>query len=160
MTAQRDRATIPKGLKVLAPPARALAVARDAELGGLGLNFADVPEQLDATGRAKWQHLAKEYEQNPTRFREGDRMAVTAYCMWSSLYLAAAADIKQRGAVVEGRSAEDRGRTVRNPYVQFAREASQQLRYWCRELGLTPDSRGRLGLADGETPEDTDNPFA
>jgi P27 family predicted phage terminase small subunit len=88
-------------------------------------------------------------------------MAVTAYCMWSSMYLRAAADIKARGPVVEGRSSADRAQTVRNPFVQFARESSQQLRYWARELGLTPDARVRIGLADaGDDKSDEDNPFA
>lgn len=159
MAAKRDL-KIPEGLRIIPPAKRALAVARDAELGGLGLDFADVPEQLDDAGRARWDHLAKEYANNPTRFREGDRMAVTAYCIWSSMYLRACQDIKERGQVVEGRSSADRGQTVRNPYVQFAREASQQLRYWARELGLTPDARGRLGLPEGDGTPDEENPFA
>lgn len=35
------------------------------------------------------------------------------------------------------------------------RDASQQLRYWARELGLTPDSRARQGL-QMEQPENDD----
>ncbi|WP_332758915.1 phage terminase small subunit P27 family [Streptomyces sp. MT206] len=160
MAAQRDM-KIPKGLRILGPAQRSLTVAKDAELGGLGLDFGVVPEQLDEAGRTRWEHLAREYSGNPTRFREGDRMAVTAYCMWSSLYLMASQDIKERGPVVEGRSSADRNQAVRNPHVQFAREASQQLRYWARELGLTPDARVRIGLADtADEGQGDDNPFA
>ncbi|MGH3920760.1 MAG: P27 family phage terminase small subunit [Pseudonocardiaceae bacterium] len=65
------------------------------------------------------------------------------------------------GPVVEGRSDKDRGRMVKNPATVAMREAATQLRYWCRELALTPDARGRTGIKDADpNREDGDNPFA
>ena len=39
---------------------------------------------------------------------------------------------------------------MKNPAVQILRNASVQMLRWCRELGFTPDSRGRIdvNLAD------------
>ncbi|MFG2413316.1 phage terminase small subunit P27 family [Streptomyces goshikiensis] len=156
-----DALKIPKGLNLL-PPKKALALAKDAEIGGLGIDWADQPEILDAAGLAEWGRLATVYAHDATRFREGERAAITAYCSWWSAFAAAAEDVRDRGPVVEGRSDMDRGRTVKNPATVAMREASQQLRYWARELGLTTDARVRIGLADqgDDKTSDDDNPFA
>ncbi|MFJ4879348.1 phage terminase small subunit P27 family [Streptomyces sp. NPDC088745] len=150
---------IPAGLKIL-PPKTALAVAKDAEIGGLGLDWSARPDLLDADGLALWDDLAERFAQQATRFREGEREAVIAYCCWWSAFAAAQRDLMTRGPVVEGRSDMDRGRMVKNPASVAMREASQQFRYWARELGLTTDARVRIGLADQGEPNDDDNPFA
>jgi P27 family predicted phage terminase small subunit len=154
-----DALKIPPGLKIL-PPKAALAIAKDAEIGGLGLDWTDRPDLLDETGLALWESLAERFAQQATRFREGEREAVIAYCAWWSAFAAAQRDLRDRGPVVEGRSDMDRGRLVKNPSSVAMREASQQLRYWARELGLTTDARVRIGLADaGDDQHDDDNPF-
>jgi P27 family predicted phage terminase small subunit len=137
-------------------------VAKDAEIGGLGLDWSVQPDMLDAAGLAEWERLAVVYANDATRFREGERAALTAYCSYWSAFSGAACDVRDRGPVVEGRSDMDRGRMVKNPATVAMREASQQLRYWARELGLTPDARVRIGLADQDDrmPEDDSNPFA
>lgn len=126
---------------------------------GLGLDWTDVPEQLSEAGRAEWQHLARQHASFPQRLRETDRAAVIAYCSWWSAFDAAQRDIAERGALVSGRSSADEARgsagLVKNPSVAAMRDASQQLRYWARELGLTPDSRARQGLQI-EPPEEDD----
>ena len=152
---------IPDGLRVL-PPAKTLAVAKDAVIGGLGLDWSDRPDMLDEAGLAEWDRLAAVYANDATRFREGERAAITAYCSYWSAFSAAARDVRDRGPVVEGRSDMDRGRLVKNPATVAMREASQQLRYWARELGLTTDARVRIGLADAGDDKGSDdgNPFA
>ena len=139
------------GLK-LRPSLAVVPDEHEARVGGIGLDFEDVPAMLDADGRAEWHRLAGIYERTPTRFREGDRAAVTAYCAYFAAFRQAAADVAERGTVVEGRSARDRGRMVKNPATVAMREASTQLRYWARELGLTPDARGRAGIREAEPP--------
>ena len=95
------------------------------------------------------------------RFREGDRAALTAYAVYYSVFMHAAEDVARHGPVVESRSDKDRGRMVKNPATVAMREAATQLRYWCRELALTPDSRGRIGITDIDPKrDDIDNPFA
>ncbi|MET9617547.1 phage terminase small subunit P27 family [Kitasatospora indigofera] len=149
----------PPGLKLLHRSAAA-PVARDAEVGGLGLDWTITPDILDQVGLTEWRRLAEAYRMTPVRFREGDRAAVAAYCSWWSAFAVAAADVRDRGPVVEGRSDHDRGRLVKNPATVAMREASQQLRYWARELGLTVDARVRIGLADQVEQDDDDNPFS
>lgn len=123
---------------------------RDARIGGVGLDWGDVPPVLDEHGRGEWFRLAAVYEGQPTRFREGDRVAVLAYCAFSAAFQAAVADVAKRGPVVTGRSAKDRGRVVKNPATVAMREAAVQLRFWARELGLTPDARGRIGVDEAD----------
>ncbi|MET7431968.1 phage terminase small subunit P27 family [Streptomyces flaveolus] len=160
MPARRTDPKIPKGLKIKAAEP-ALRLAKEAEIGGLGLDWADRPDILDAAGLTEWDRLASVYAHDATRFREGERAAVTAYCAYWSAFQAAQRDVRDRGPVVEGRSDMDRGRLVKNPATVAMREASTQLRYWARELGLTTDARVRIGLADaGEQKNDDDNPFA
>lgn len=159
MTARRT----PQGLK-LAPGSgdpRITAVAKDARLAGLGIDWSTVPSVLDEAGRTEWQRLSRVFEPDPTRFREGDRAALVGYCCYWSAFLLAAEDVARNGPVVEGRSDKDRGRMVKNPATVAMREAATQLRYWCRELALTPDSRGRTGITDTDPGrDDADNPFA
>ncbi|QKV94226.1 phage terminase small subunit P27 family [Streptomyces sp. NA02950] len=150
----------PKGLKLIERKP-ALRVAKEAEIGGLGLDWSNRPGVLDEAGLTEWDRLAEVYAMDATRFREGERAALVAYCSWWSAFASAAADVRDRGPVVEGRSDMDRGRMVKNPATVAMREASQQLRYWARELGLTTDARVRIGLADTDDQgQDDDNPFA
>jgi P27 family predicted phage terminase small subunit len=148
-------------LKVLAPDAAAAEFVRDAAVGGAGLNFDDVPAVLDEAARAEWQRLGEVYAAAETRFREGDRAALVAYCAYWSGFLAAAQDVSTNGPVVPGRSDKDRGRLVKNPATVAMRECATQLRHWARELGLTPDARGRIGVSDDpRRAADAGNPFA
>jgi P27 family predicted phage terminase small subunit len=127
---------------------------QDSRVGGLGLDFDDLPEMLDDRGRAEWVRLGAVFADQPTRFREGDRSILVAYCLSWSLYLAAAAELASDGLLVTGRSASDRERRVKSPAMVIWTQAGSQLRYLARELGLTPDSRGRMGLKDA--PESAD----
>ncbi len=153
----------PQGLKLLGggPDVAAAELHRDAAVGGTGLDFEVVPAVLDDPARAEWVRLAEVFAGDETRFREGDRAAVVAYCCYWSSFLSAAQDVSTNGAVVAGRSDKDRGRLVKNPATVAMRECATQLRYWARELGLTPDARGRIGvLDDPRRRADEDNPFA
>ncbi len=119
-------------------------------------------EVLDDVARVEWHRLAAVFaEDHPVRFREGDRAAIVAYCAYWSAFVTAAGEVARHGPIVEGRSDKDRGRLVKNPASIAMREAATQLRYWCRELTLTPDARGRTGITDTDTKrDDVDNPFA
>jgi P27 family predicted phage terminase small subunit len=154
----------PRGLKLRGPLRVADDPVVDAKIGGLGLDFAVVPPVLDEAGAVEWRRLAEVFADDETRFREGDRAALTAYCAYWSAFVAAAADVSRNGPVVPGRSEKDQNRLVKNPATVAMREAATQLRYWSRELGLTPDARARMGITDPD-PKDPaerllDNPFA
>lgn len=164
MPARREAVAMraPKGLKIKPHLAVAAAETAAAEIGGMGLDWSTVPTVLDDDGRAEWVRLSEVFDWNQTRFREGDRAAVTAYCAYWSLFVSSTRDVTERGPVVEGRSDKDRGRLVKNPATVAMREAATQVRYWARELGLTPDARGRMGLTDDDKKEtdDADNPYS
>lgn len=129
-------------------------LVNDAKVGGLGLAFDDVPPMLDDRGRAEWSRLGVVFANQPTRFREGDRSILVAYCLAWSIYLGATAELASDGLLVTGRSAPDRERRVKSPAMTVWSQAGSQLRYLSRELGLTPDSRGRMGLKDAPESED------
>lgn len=151
-------------LRLVDVPGAKPAEVAGYETGGRGLDFDDVPEYLDQVARAEWERIGRVYADQPTRFREGDRVAMIAYCTYWSAFQAAVIDVAKRGVMVQGRSESDRARIVKNPALVAQREASTQLRYWARELGLTPDSRGRSGIVEppggGSGGGAEDNPYA
>lgn len=135
--------------------------SKDAELGGLGIDWSDIPPILDEFGRAEWQRLSRVFAHDPVRFREADRAALVAYATYWAAFVRAAENVALRGPVVPGRSDSDRERLVKNPSCTAMREAAVQLRFWIRELALSPDSRGRTGITDTDPKrDDVDNPFA
>lgn len=135
-------------------------LAADARVGGLGLYFDDIPPMLSGAGLAEWERLGVVFEDQPTRFREGDRAVLIAYCATWSLYLSAIEALAEDGLTVQGRSESDRGRQVKNPVLVSLTQLSGQLRFLARECGLSPDSRAKLGLADAGEVEDSWSPFA
>ncbi|NYI41501.1 phage terminase small subunit P27 family [Demequina lutea] len=130
--------------------------ATDARVGGSGLDFEVVPAMLDDAGRAEFVRLGEVFADQPTRFREGDRAILTAYCLTWSLYVMTAAELASTGILVQGRSESDRSRSVKNPALVALTQTSSQLRYLARELGLTPDARGRMGLKDEPSDDDSE----
>lgn len=148
-----------KGLK-LPPALRAVPdVVVDAALAGIGLDWETVPAILGPVARGEWERLGRIFDDQPTRFREGDRAALIAFCLYNAQMLAAAKDIEERGPVVPGRSSKDEERLVKNPSSVAMREASTQMRYWARELGLTPDARSRMRIVEPVAHSQEPNPF-
>lgn len=126
-------------------------------IGGGTLDWDDLPD-IAPVGVAEWQRLAEQFRGDPERFLEGDRQGLVAYCSFWADFDAAARDISENGLTVPGRSSADHGRAVRNPNVAAKREASQQLRLWARELGLTPNARTQMKTSRQPAGEE-DNPF-
>ncbi len=139
----------PPGLKVMRPLAPAPA-AVDVRVGGIGLDWAEVPAVLDETARAEWARLGKVYEHHPVRFREGDRALLAAFCIAWSVYVLAAAELAAAGVLVPGRSVVDKGRDVKSPAMTVWVQAGTQLRHLASALGLSPDARGRSGIRDDD----------
>jgi P27 family predicted phage terminase small subunit len=153
---------IPPGLKLLQHPAkRAADLAVDAKLGGLGLDWESVPDALDDAGRDVWHYLREVYEDDATRFRQGDRAVLVSYCQAVVIRDQAYRDLQAEGLQVEGRSSADRGRQVRHPGFQLWMHSTTAVRQLARELGLTPGARATHGITDDREPaDDPENPFA
>jgi P27 family predicted phage terminase small subunit len=107
---------------------------------------------LPREARAEWRRVVKACAAWPTWLQTVDRAALSAYCTAWATFQAAAKDVAERGPLVPGRSSADQARPalVKNPAVQVVRDAQQALRQWARELGFTPDARGRVDLGDRE----------
>lgn len=74
-----------------------------------------------------------------------DADAFTSYCQWSAVEKDALDDIAARGNLVDG----FRNSKVKNPSMQIARDAGQQLIAIGARFGLTPSDRGQLRLGKG-----------
>jgi P27 family predicted phage terminase small subunit len=111
-------------------------------------NSPEVPEWLPEAARAEWERLIEVCGRYDGWLQQVDRAALSAYCMSWATYEAAAKDVAERGVLVAGRSSADEaaGVRVKNPAVQIARDASISMLKWCKELGFTPDSRGRIDI--------------
>ncbi|MEX2445778.1 MAG: phage terminase small subunit P27 family [Dehalococcoidia bacterium] len=110
---------------------------------------------MDAAAKREWRLVTRACATWPTWLQAVDVAALTAYCVSWSTFLAAAKDVAERGPLVPGRSSADAARDdgpalVKNPSVQIARDAQEQLRKWATVLGFTPDARGKVDLGDYE----------
>ena len=134
---------------------------RDAQLGAVGMDFGVVPGDVAASEVAleEWCRLGETFKAEPTRFREGDRQSVSAYCVSLAVFSTSARALLAEGVTVAGRSAPDRGRVVKSPHLVAWTQASAQLQRWAKENCLTPDSRLRAGLIDGPTEDDDSGVF-
>lgn len=123
------------------------------------LGTPDPPEWLPDAGQDEWRRVVQACSINPGWLQHGDVAMLTAYCATWATWLEAAQDVAARGPLVPGRSSADGGesgpRLVKNPAAQVARDAASQLRYLCRELGFSPDSRAKVdtGTPDGSDPD-------
>lgn len=133
-----------------------------ARLAGDGLDWAEEPADLNDAALAEWRRLGGVFEDNPTRFREGDRHAVIAYCRCSARLAWLEKALDRTGPLVKGRGKGDEDRWVKNPLFSTWNQTQAALRMWARELGLTPDSRHRVGHDDkgNKINDDEGNPFA
>jgi P27 family predicted phage terminase small subunit len=130
------------------------------------LDWSTTPEDLDGRALAEWHRLCGAFDGASGRFREGDRTALVTYCTWVGVFLDASDRVRQRGVLIGGRSSADKARgedagMVKNPAEAIMRNASQQVRYWARELGLTPAARAsmKISVPTSVQAEDPNDPF-
>ena len=106
------------------------------------------PSWLNGEARREWQRVAPKLTALGL-LTELDRTALTAFCVaWAHLREAEAA-VQRDGLTVPGY----RGAPRKHPALTVINQATQQLRAWALELGLTPSARSRLDLPP---PEDDD----
>ncbi|MFN2490371.1 MAG: phage terminase small subunit P27 family [Actinomycetota bacterium] len=122
-------------------------------------NAPNPPTWLPSMAKREWRRvlgLCKRYE---GWLQAVDRAALTGYCSSWAIFEEASKDIAERGVMVTGRSSADKvtGARVKNPAIAVARDAQTSLRYWCRELGFTPDARGKLDLSRFSRPSTLDD---
>lgn len=122
------------------------------------------PSTLGADGRRLWRELLGATDGRPGWLLRTDRPALEQLCSAWDTWAEATRAVRLHGVLVPGRSSADGARgddgaLVKNPAVQVARDAQAAVRAWARELGLTPDSRGRLTLPAAATDVDDEELF-
>lgn len=115
------------------------------------------PTWLDREARAEWKRVVPELERLKL-LKGGARSSLATYCLMWSLYVDAVRDRHARGVTVEVTIIRKDGTEVhkreKNPSVAVELAASQQLRQWCAEFGLTPTAEGRLSIPEGDDGEE------
>lgn len=125
------------------------------------------PTWLSREAKAEWKRVVPGLSRLDLT-KEEDRASLTAYCETWATYKDAIQQVRKTGIVVANRSIRKDGTETtwhtKNPAMAVAERASQQLRMWASEFGLTPSAEGRLagasfGAVEG-SPDDDNNPFA
>jgi len=127
--------------------------AKDAELGGIGLDWDVVPPAMAVEAAVLWAELAAVFTPTPTRFRESDRSLLARYCSVSALADRAERLLFEDGLMVAGRSPSDAGRPVKNPAHQLLRDYTMMQLSLARALALGPVARTRQGIRELEAPD-------
>ncbi|WP_031332842.1 phage terminase small subunit P27 family [Williamsia sp. D3] len=125
------------------------------------------PTWLSREAKAEWKRVVPGLSRLDLT-KEEDRASLTAYCETWATYKDAIQEVRKNGIVVKNHSLRKDGTETtwmtKNPAMAVAERASQQLRMWAGEFGLTPSAEGKLSAAFGAVegaPDDEDaNPFA
>jgi P27 family predicted phage terminase small subunit len=104
------------------------------------------PAHLDASGRAKYYHLARRLSKYGL-FSEADVENLSMLCDAWSIWRQAALDIQKNGITAPLVN----GTTKANPSVLIARDARREIHRLSLEFGMTPAARTRIQV---EEPED------
>ena len=98
------------------------------------------PRHLDKDAKAEWKRISAELIKLGL-LTSVDRAALAGYCQSYSRWVAAELQIAQFGLVVKaGKS----GYPIPSPFVGIANVASEAMRKFCIEFGLTPSSRSKV----------------
>lgn len=139
----KGRKPVPTALKILRgnPGRRALTVGEPKPRSD---DAYPAPEWLDEEARAEWARLEPELVKIGLLTR-ADLPAFAAYCAEVGTFQSAARELAHPTRKLSG------GR--RNLLLGFRRKASQEMRRWAAEFGLTPAARVRL-KSEPPPPED------
>lgn len=159
LTVAPEDGPMPKRRPPYRPDPDPATVARDADLGGVGLDWENVPPSLTGEGLAEWHHLAETFQDQPTRFREADRRALVCYVKAITRLEEVTEVLDTEGFTTAGRSSSDRERLVKHPLLPTLKQFDDSVHRWATQLGLTPAAR-RRGKFDTDVPKtDPTNPF-
>ncbi|MFI6609292.1 phage terminase small subunit P27 family [Streptomyces sp. NPDC050507] len=110
----------------------------------------DPPEWLSETALEEWRRLVPLLVKMRV-LTMADRNALAAYCESYSQFVAATLAVRDGGVLVDSY----RGGVAKNPAVQVARDALEQMNRWGAKFGLSPADRARLSV-DEAPDEDHD----
>lgn len=102
------------------------------------------PPHLSDEARREWGYIVPRLDATGM-LSKLDRTALEVYCDAVATYRAAMAMLNEAGPLVRG----DKGRVVKNPAAQIARDAATTIRLMGSEFGLTPAARERIAMGGG-----------
>jgi P27 family predicted phage terminase small subunit len=113
------------------------------------------PAWLSAAAKAEWKRIVPVLQQLGMA-ASADRAALTAYCQaWAEL------EDATKQLTKEGRTVQAKRGTIAHPIAHPAvarqKAALAALRAYSSEFGLTPASRSRIQLGDGEGRDELDD---
>lgn len=108
----------------------------------------DRPEWLSELAAEEWDRVVPDLIVMGT-VKTADATGLAAYCEAVARLRAALDAVAEHGMIVT----DARGASRRNPAVTMARDASNEIRLWAREFGLTPSARQmqRAGVGPGQS---------
>ncbi len=103
------------------------------------------PSYLPPLAKKEWKRAAKEL--HPLGLlTELDRTGLEAYCQAYSVFIDAVTKLQKHGMLIKAKS----GFPVQSPYLNIANQASEKMRRWLTEFGMTPSGRTRLAIGQAE----------
>ena len=112
----------------------------------------DCPEFLEGEARAEWFRTAAMLS-DMGLLTPADRSALAAYCLCYARWVAAEEQVKKYGTIVKS---PERGFPMKSPYLTVADQALENMRKFMVEFGLTPSSRSRIRIPDGQQRDEFD----
>lgn len=107
------------------------------------------PAWLNRIAKAEWRRIAPTLT-DLELLTESDIALLSSYCLaWSRLVEAQKIIDKEGITTVDPSTLK----VYRHPACAIASEASSELRQLCTQFGLSPSSRGRLGVVPPKKPE-------
>lgn len=123
---------------------------RDHTVALEGVSPLDPPEYLPVKARELWEAVAPELARTD-RLKAEDVAGLTMLTMSYHFALRAAAELITGGVTMDDPTHSDRT-AKKSPAWQIFRDASNNLRQWANEFGLTPSSRTRFSGVKDEGP--------
>jgi len=112
----------------------------------------ECPDWLDDEAKAEWQRVSAEL-QGMGLLSTADRAALAVYCTAWSRWVNAEAQVRKFGAIVKS---PEKGFPMKSPYLSIADQAMETMRKLMVEFGLTPSSRSRIRVPDGDAEDELD----
>ena len=109
------------------------------------------PLGLSKLALKHWHTVAKQLSEARI-LTELDKPALILYCEAWARWREATDQVSDRGMLVKSPS----GYPMQNPYLAIANKAFEQMQKMLVEFGMTPSSRSRIQVAEGEE----EDPFA
>lgn len=110
------------------------------------------PKDLGEVAHREWDRIARVLHDHGL-LTTIDRSTLAAYCMLYERWLTAEKALAENGLTFE----TEKGYVGMRPEVAIANKCIEQMRYLCKELGMTPNARGRMVVQGEEKADDMDD---